>query len=125
MIDVLSSLWSMTIHRSVTLCLPKIHRNGASALASRGPFAVEARERCKGLGVQRGKDELVRECGGADEAIPHPHPVTPMAAFKPGQSRVGRLLGAMEEPILAHLPGHRALLPSMAASRQPFNVRHH
>jgi hypothetical protein len=95
MIDALSSLWPMTIHRSVTLCLPKIHLNGASALASIGPFDVEARERRKVLGVERGKHEMVRECCGVDEAMQRAHPVTQMEAFKPCQSRAGRLLCEM------------------------------
>jgi hypothetical protein len=47
---------------------------GTSILASIGLFDMEARERRKVLGVQRGKHEMVRECCGADEAIQHlPH----------------------------------------------------
>jgi Carbohydrate-selective porin, OprB family len=105
--------------------LPKFHLNGASLLTSIGPFDVQAWERRKVLGVQRGQDEMVRECCGADEAIQHAHPVTQMEAFKPCQSRAGCLLGEVEEPIVAHLPGHRALLPSIAAPRQPFKVRNY
>jgi len=48
----------------------------------------------------------------------HVCPMTQMEASKPFQSRVRNLLGEMEEPILAHFPGHRVLLPSIAASRQ-------
>jgi hypothetical protein len=51
--------------------------------------------------------------------------VTQMEAFKPCQSRMGSLLCEMEKPILAHLPGHRALLPPIAASCQQFKVRNH
>jgi hypothetical protein len=58
------------------LWLPKFHLNGASLLASIGPFDVEAWERRKVLGVQRGQDEMVRECCDADEAIQHAHPMT-------------------------------------------------
>ena len=88
------------------------------ALASIRPFDVKARERHKVLDVQRGKDEMMCDCCGADEAIQYAHPMTQMEASKPFQSRVRNLLGEMEEPILAHFPGHRALLPSIAASRQ-------
>jgi hypothetical protein len=94
-------------------------------LASIRPFNVEARERRKVLGVQCGKDEMVRECCGTDEAIQRAHTVTEMEAFKPCQSRAGRFFCKMEKPILAHLPGHCALLPSIAASRQQFKVRNH
>ena len=81
---------------NVALWLPKFHRNGASLLASIGPFDVEAWERRKVLGVQRGKDEMVCECCGADEAVQHAHLVTQMEASKPCQSGVGNLLGEME-----------------------------
>ena len=59
-------------------------------------------------------------CDGcrADEAIQYAHPMTQMEACKPFQGRVRNLLGEMEEPILAHFPGHRALLPTIAAARQ-------
>ena len=70
------------------------------------------------LGVQRGKDEMLCDGCGADEAIQHAHPMTQMEAPKPFQSRVRNLLGEMDEPILAHFPGHCALLPPIAASRQ-------
>jgi hypothetical protein len=44
--------------RDTILCLPNIHLYGMSALASRGLFDVETRERGKVLGVLRGKDEM-------------------------------------------------------------------
>jgi len=64
------------------------------------------------------KDEMVCECCGADKPIQHADPVTQMKRFKPFQSRVRNLLGEMDEPILTHFPGHRALLPPIAAARQ-------
>jgi hypothetical protein len=82
------------------VCLPKIHLNSANALASIGPFDVEARERCRVLGVQRGKDEMVCECCGADEAIQHADPMTQMEAFKPYQSRAGRFFCKMKKPMV-------------------------
>jgi TIR domain len=113
-----------TVHRGgESLCLPKIHLNGANVPASIGPFNLEAWERRKVLGIQRGEDEMMRECCGADKAIRHAHTVTEMEAFKPCQRRAGCLLCEIEEPILAQLPGQRALLPSIAASRQQFKVR--
>jgi hypothetical protein len=97
---------------------PKIHIHDRGALASIGPFDAKARERREVLGVQRGKDEVVCDGCGADEAIQYAHPMTQMEASKPCQSRMRNLLGEMEEPILAHFPGHRALFPSVAAARQ-------
>jgi hypothetical protein len=44
--------------------------------------------------------------------------MTQVEASKPCQSRMSTLLGEMEEPILAHCPGHRALLPPIAAAYQ-------
>jgi hypothetical protein len=70
------------------------------------------------LGVQRGQDEMVCDGCGADETIQYAHPMTQMEPPIPLQSRVRNLFGEMEEPILAHFPGHRALLPPIAASRQ-------
>jgi hypothetical protein len=107
------------------LCFPKIHIYDRGALASRGPFDAKARERREVLGVQRGKDEMVCDGCSADEAIQYAHPMTQMAASKPFQSRVRNLLGAMEEPILAHFPGHRALLPTLAAACQSCNIGDH
>ena len=80
------------------LCFPKIHIYDRHTLTSIGPFDVETWERCKVLGVQRGQDEMVCICGSADEAVQHADPVTQMEASKPCQSRVGNLLGEMEEP---------------------------
>jgi hypothetical protein len=99
-------------------CLPKIHLHDMGVLASIGPFDAKARERRKVLGVQRGKDEMVCDGCGADEAIQHADPMTQMEAPKPVQSRMRNLLSEMNEPILAHFPGHRALLPPIAAARQ-------
>jgi hypothetical protein len=48
------------------LCFPKIHIHDMGALDSIGPFDAKARERCKVLGVQRGKDEMVCDGCGAD-----------------------------------------------------------
>jgi hypothetical protein len=52
-----------------SLCFPKIHIRDMGALDSIGPFDAKARERRKVLGVQRGKDEMVCDGCGADEAI--------------------------------------------------------
>lgn len=68
---------------------------------------------------------MLREYCGADEAVQHAYRVTQMEAFKPCQRRAGNVLGAMEAPILVYLSGHCALLPSIAASCQPFKVRDH
>lgn len=68
---------------------------------------------------------MLREYCGADEAVQHAYRVTQMEAFKPCQRRAGNVLGAMEAPIVVYLSGHCALLPSIAASCQPFKVRDH
>ena len=57
---------------------------------------MEAWERRKVLGVQRGQDEMVCDGCGADEAIQYAHPMTQMEAPIPFQSRVRNLLGEME-----------------------------
>ncbi len=107
------------------LCFPKIHIRDMGALASIGPFDAKARERRKVLGVQRGQGEMVCDSRGADEAIQYAHPMTQMEAPKPFQSRAGNLLSEVEEPVLAHFPGHRALLPSIAAACQSCKIRDH
>ena len=48
---------------------PKIHIHDRGTLASIRPFDVETWERREVLGVQRGKDEMVCDGCGADEAI--------------------------------------------------------
>jgi hypothetical protein len=68
---------------------------------------------------------MLREYCGAEEAVQHAYPGTQTEAFKPCQRRAENALGAMEAPILVYLSGHCALLPSIAASCQPFKVRDH
>jgi hypothetical protein len=109
----------------IGLCFPKIHLPNLGGLAAIRPCNVAARARRQVLGVQGGQDERGRERCGTEEAIQRAPTVTQRAAFHPGQSRAGRFFCQMEPPIVAHRPGHWARLPSMAASRQPCNVRHH
>jgi hypothetical protein len=55
------------------VCLPKIPINGTSALASIGPFEVKAGERRKLFSVERGKNEMMRDRCGVDEAVRYSH----------------------------------------------------
>ena len=86
---------------------------------------MKARERRKLFSVERGKNEMMCDRCGVDEAVRYSHTMTQMEAFKPCQSCAGNLLCKLEELILMHFSDYRALRPSIAASRQQFKVRNH